>query len=180
MRSRRGVQGLESNDINRNKIADLVCDLLPAVSDEIASEFVGGMCDYRSLYQVYVDGSDSYEQSQQYRDEATVVLNLCEHDLWVYSPQFKQLMARAICWLFDTRITHISESSSTDNTFLVMLVDTARRRWAVTIRDVDKAIRVSVRMPLSNTCVKEMKSIPVHIITRPGELLLLCLRMDLY
>jgi len=182
MRFRRGDDSavIKSNNANRNKIADLFCDLLPAVSDEIASAFVGGMCDYRSLYQVYVDGSDTYEELHQYRDEAVVVLNLSRHDLWVYAPQFKQVVARAISWLFDTRITHISESSSTENTFLVMLVDAALRRWAVTIRDAEDAICVSVRMPLSNTRVTQMKPVPIHVITRPGALVLLCLPLDLH
>ena len=147
--------------------------------EEVVSAFVCGMCDYRGLYQAYVDGVDTCEQLQQYRDESTVVLTLCKNDFWVYAPQFKRLMARAISLLFGTRITHVSESSSTENTFLIMLVDAALRRWAVTIREADDALRVSVRMPLPDTDVKEMKPVPVHVITRPGGLVLLCLPIEL-
>ena len=147
--------------------------------EEVVSAFVCGMCDYRGLYQAYVDGVDTCEQLQQYRDESTVVLTLCKNDFWVYAPQFKRLMARAISLLFGTRITHVSESSSTENTFLIMLVDAALRRWAITICEADNALRVSVRMPLPDTDVKEMKPVPVHVITRPGGLVLLCLPIEL-
>ena len=177
MRSRRGA--VKACDGNRNKIADYFCDLLPDVREETVSAFARGMCDYRGLYQAYVDGVDTCEQLQQYRDESTVVLTLCKNDFWVYAPQFKRLMARAISLLFGTRITHVSESSSTENTFLIMLVDAALRRWAVTIREADDALRVSVRMPLPDTDVKEMKPVPVHVITRPGGLVLLCLPIEL-
>jgi hypothetical protein len=72
------------------------------------SAFVCGMCDYKGLYQAYVDGLDTCEQLQQYRDESTVVLTLCKNDFLVYAQQFKRLTARAISLLFGTRITHVT------------------------------------------------------------------------
>lgn len=177
MRSRhkRNEADVKAHD---RKIVDLFCSLLPFVDERFAFAFDNNMCDYRERYQTYADSPAPYEQTQPYRDEASAIIIASSDDTWVYAPQFKRLMARTLEWLFATRITHLSESNSMGDVYLMVFVDGTARRWAVAVDRVAEAVHVSIRMPISNTCIAGMQMVPKERLVDPEPLVLSCTQID--
>ena len=90
-------------------------------------------------------------------------------DYWIYSPEFKKILALAIGKQFGSKITGISASSPCAEWQTLVFVDATRNRWTVTIRRDDQILHVSSLFPFSNTDFKGMVSKQAHELTDSGK-----------
>jgi len=144
------------------------------VDDRVVLNFANGMWEYRVLFQIHVDSSPQYEQTQQYKDEKSVIFSVCKDDFWVYAPQFKQVLVRTIQGLFRTRVTHFSESNSMCLPYVLVFVDATTTRWTMEVDGLDNSLIISFRMPVKNTQIWSPVDVPIDIFVSQAPLCLFC------
>ena len=110
-----------------------------------------------------------YESAPTYKEKSNHLLTVQATDYWIYSPEFKKILALAMGEQFGSKITGISVSSPCAEWQTLVFVDAACNRWTVTIRRDDQILHVSSLFPFSNTDFKGMVSKQAHELTDGGK-----------
>ena len=132
------------------KICNVFTRILPFVPICVVETFANNIQTCHCAFLAY-RGMD-YECVQEYRDESHDLLILQAEDFWIFSPQFKKILALAIGEQLGTKITMISTSCPCEDWQTWVFMDADSNRWMVTI----KGFCLSMLLPFSNTDIRPM------------------------
>ena len=96
---------------------------LPSVEEEKKNVFINNMLAYHSEFKRHKDSEMNYEENTEYQNEFSTLSILDQNDFWIYSPQFKKIVALMISELFKTKITQVSIGTPVDVTQDFVLFD---------------------------------------------------------
>ena len=143
---------------------------LPSVEEEKKNVFINNMLAYHSEFKRHRDSEMNYEENTEYQNEFSTLSILDQNDFWIYSPQFKKIVALMISELFKTKITQVSIGTPVDVTQDFVLFDRHLNRWMVSFQSREsepEKIRIVIRFPRSKSKVNLTTMVDEKTISDP-------------
>ena len=130
---------------------------LPSVDEPRKRALLQGLRVYHCKYKSHRDDLMNYEDSEEYQNELFTLSTVGLDDFWVYSPQFKKVMALCISHLFKTKITEVSLNSPVFTNQGTVFLDKHLNWWLMLVyaheKEPDK-LKIMMRFPRSNAKVQ--------------------------